>query len=51
MGTPSERQDKIYYFKTQVCKSKCFLPKDVKSKGVERVILDPNQWDVKGTTH
>jgi len=50
MGTPSERQDKIYYFKnTGLQNQSVFYQKDVKT-GVERVILDPNQWDAKGTT-
>jgi len=50
MGTPSERQDKIYYFKnTGLQNQSVFYQKDIKS-GVERVILDPNQWDAKGTT-
>lgn len=50
MGTPSERQDKLYYFKnTGLQNQSVFYQKDIKS-GTERVFLDPNQWDAKGTT-
>ncbi len=49
MGTPSEKQGKLYYFKnTGLQNQSVFYQKDIKS-GIEQVILDPNKWDSKGT--
>jgi prolyl oligopeptidase len=49
MGTPSEKQGKLYYFKnTGLQNQSVFYQKDIKS-GIEQVILDPNKWDSNGT--